>query len=268
MKILSLQPKNSEKGFTMTELVIVIPLTSIILITLVGSLFIEYTNILAESARSELRTTGQRLLINLQDELLFTIAYGEQLDANLSDSNAPSGGWRHDSTPQTLIINEVALDSTRRDEDRNIIRREINNCETSGITANPVSINNVIYFVQDNADSIYSNLIKRTIIPTFPTCSIDSVTDLPCSPTTATCIDNAKQTSCPVGGLGTNNCRAQDSVLSENVLDIEIDYFAEDNIAVAFPSAADKVEITLTLGDKVFGKEVEAVVKHTIRKIN
>lgn len=255
-------------GFTMTEIVIIIPLTSIILVTLVGSLFLQYTEVLAESARSDLRTTGQRLLINLQDELLFTIAYGEQIDTNLSDPYAPNGGWVHDSDPQTLIINEVALDSTRRDEDRHIVRRALNPCESSAITANPVAVNNVIYFVEDNPDSNYSNLRKRTIIPTFPTCSIDLATDLPCTPATATCLDNAKITSCPIVNVGTGSCRTEDSLLSENVVDMDIQYFAENNIATAFPSSADKVEITLTLGDKVFGQEVEAEVKHTIRKIN
>ncbi len=262
--------KRNEKqdGFTMTEIAVVIPLTSIILVTLVGSLFLQYTEVLAESARSDLRTTGQRLLINLQDELLFTIAYGEQTDANLSDPFAPSGGWTHNSDPQTLIINEVALDSTRRDEDRHIVRRALNPCETSDITDNPVAINNVIYFVEENPDSNYSNLRKRTLVPTFSTCSIDVATDNPCTPTTSTCLDNAKLTSCPAGNVGSGNCRTEDSLLSENVVDMQVRYFAEDNIETTFPSSADKVEITLTLGDKVFGQEVEAEVKHTIRKIN
>ena len=261
------QPKN-ENGFTMTELLVVIPLTSIILVTLVGSLFIQYTNVLAESARSELRTTGQRLLINLQDELLFTIAYGEQIDANLSDPFAPSGGWQHDSDPQTLIINEVALDSTRRDEDRHIVRRALNTCETSAVTANPVAINNVVYFVQDEPDSNYDSLRKRTLTPTFPTCSIDLTTGEPCTPTTATCLDNVKRTTCPAGNVGAGNCTTEDSILTENVLDLDIKYFAQNNVETTFPSSADKVEITLLMGDKVFGKEVEAEVKHTIRKIN
>jgi type II secretory pathway pseudopilin PulG len=257
-----------EHGFTMTELLVVIPLTSIILITLVGSLFIEYTNILAESARSDLRTTGQRLLINLQDELLFTIAYGEQADSTLSDPYAPSGGWTHSSDPQTLIINEVALDSTRRDEDRHIVRRALNNCETTPETGNPVAINNVIYFVQDEPGSNYDSLRKRTLTPTYGTCSIDIDSGDPCTPTTTTCLDNAKKTSCPAGNIGNGNCETEDSILSENVIDLDIKYFAENNVQTIFPSSADKVEITLVMGDKVFGKEIQTEVKHTIRKIN
>ena len=268
MKFLKI--KKSEKGFSIIELLIAIPLTTIILVILISVLFTQYTNSLAESARTNLRTAGQTLLINLQDELLFTIAYGEQLDVGLVDPNEPSGGWRYDSSPfPTLIINEIALDSTRRDEDRNIVRQRIvPNCESSSISANPVALNNVIYFVEKSADDRFGTLKKRTIIPEYNLCSIDSVTDGPCTPVTSTCRDNAKETSCPLAAVGTNNCTRAESTLTENVVDMQIQYFAEDNVPTSFPSAADKVEIVLTLGDTVYGKDVEAEIKHTIRKIN
>ncbi len=102
----------------------------------------------------------QTLLINLQDELLFTIAYGEGLNTDLSDAYAPTGGWSYDTTPQTLVINEIALDSTRRDESRNIVRQRTNNCETSPVTANGVAINNVIYFV---ARDVLIRILMRSI---------------------------------------------------------------------------------------------------------
>ena len=157
---------------------------------------------------------------------------------------------------------------TRRDEDRQIVRRQINNCTTSAITDNPVAINNVIYFVEDVPGSEYDRLYKRTVTPTFGTCSIDLVTGDPCVPSTATCKGNAKETTCPSADVGTGNCTGADSLLSENVLDFQISYFEEDNVETTFPSAADKIEVVLTLGDKVFGKQVQTEIRHTIRKIN
>ena len=263
-----IKAKQTEKGFTTIELLISIPIASIVLVTLFAALFTQYTSVLAESARSNLRTSGQTLLINLQDELLFTIAYGEQMDVNLTDPYEPIGGWAHNSDPQTLIINEVALDSTRRDEDRHIVRREINDCATSSVTANPVAINNVIYFVQDNPDSDFDSLYKRTIVPTYNLCGIDQVSEDPCSAETSTCLGNAKVTTCPEANVGTGNCEQKDSLLTDKVVDIDIQYFSENNVSTPFPSAADKLEVTLTLGDKVYGRNVEVEVKHTIRKIN
>lgn len=257
-----------QKGITIVEILIVLPLASLIMVTLLSVLFNQYTDSILESTRSNLRSSGQALLINLQDELLFTIAYGEEIDDELTDPYAPSGGWTYNTNPNTLIINEVALDSTRRDDDRHIVRRQINNCESSSVTSNPVSINNVIYFIQDNPDSEYSNLYKRTLTPAYTTCSIDTSTGDPCTPISSTCRDNAKVTTCPKTEVGNNNCEDEDSLLSENVIDMQLTYFAKDNVVTPYPSAADKIEVTLTLGEKVYGREAVAVVNHTIRKIN
>jgi type II secretory pathway pseudopilin PulG len=257
-----------QDGLTIIELLIAIPIASMIIIVIIGSLFTQYTAVLAESARSNLRSNGQTLLINLQDELLFTIAYGEELNTDLTDAHQPTDGWSYDSTPQTLIINEIALDSARRDESRNIVRQRTNNCETSPVTSNGAAINNVIYFIQQDPGNEFGSLVKRTITPVYDLCSIDRSTDTPCTPVTATCFGNAKETSCPAEYVGTGACSRSDSVLSENIKDISIEYFSENNILTTFPSAADKIEIVLTLGDTVYGREVEAIVKHTIRKIN
>ena len=261
--------RNSKNhGYTIVEILIVIPLASILVLVLISALFTQYTNSVAESRRTSLRASGQSILINLQDELLFTIAYSEDLEPRLTDVNEPSGGWTHDTTPETLIINEIALDSARRDETRHIVRQRVNDCETSSITANPLAVNNVIYFVEAIADSNYSNLKKRTVTPDYNLCGIDLNTGDPCTPETVDCRGNAKKMTCPEAEVGNNGCEAADTVLTDKVLDFNITYFAEGNVETVFPSAADKIEVELVLGDKVFGKDVEAVVKHTIRKIN
>jgi len=257
-----------ERGFTLVELLIVIPMASLIIVILLSALFTQYTQVIAESAKSNLRSSGQTLLINLQDELLFTISYGEQLNADLTDPYEPAGGWANDSTPETLIINEIALDSTRQDEDRHIIRQRINDCESSSISSNTVALNNVIYFVADNPTSNQDTLFKRTITPTYNLCSIDSVTGNPCTPVSATCLGNAKVTSCPEDQVGNGNCQVKDQVLSDKVENLQITYFAKNNVETEFPSSANKVEVVLTLSDKVYGKRVSVEVKHTIRKVN
>ena len=267
MKIFS--KLNNQQGFTLTELLIAIPLATLLTTVMIGTLFAQYTEVLAQSAKSNLRGQGQSLLINLQDELLFTIAYGEILDVGLVDPHQPSGGWSYNTSPQTLIINEIALDSTRRDSDRHIVRQQLNPCETSPITSNPVALNNVIYFIGDNPDSDFDTLYKRTITPGYALCGIDSVTGDPCTVgVESTCDGNAKTTTCPADEVGTGGCTTKDFVLSENVSDLQIRYFAENNVETSIPSSADMIEVTMTLADRVYGKDVTVDVKHTIRKVN
>jgi len=257
-----------QQGFSLIELMIALPIISIIVIVLIAALFNQYANTLAESGRTSLRASGQTILINLQDELLFTIAYGEELENRLVDPNEPSGGWTYDTDPQTLIINEIAIDSTRRDDTRSIVRQRVNDCASSSITANPLAINNVFYFVEPNDSGDYSTLYKRTVVPEYDLCSIDTDTGDPCTPVSTTCRSVAKETTCPESAVGDDGCTTRDSPLSENVLDFEIRYYAEGNVETPIPSAADKIEIELTLGDRIFGKDIETVVKHTVRKIN
>ena len=257
-----------QAGFTIGEIMVAISLALLLSGLLFGTLFSQYVSVLVESSRSDLRSNGQAILVNLQDELLFTIFFGEEINEDLTDPNAPAGGWSHNTDPSTLIINETALDSVRSDADRNIIRKEVNNCETNPITSNPPAVNNVIYFVEDNPGNDYKTLYKRTITPTYNICGIDSVTGNPCTPTTATCKNNVKLQSCPDSIVGTGGCVVADNALTNNVVDFQVQYFTVDNTPTSFPSSANKVDITLTLGDELYGREVQAVVNHTIRKIN
>ncbi len=258
----------SQIGLTLIELIVSITVASIIIVSLISILFSQYGSIMAESKRADLRTNGQALLTALQDELLFTIEYGQALHPDLVDDFAPTGGWTYDTNPDTLIINEIALDAARADNNRNIIRQRLSDCETSQITDNPVAINNIIYFTQDNPGSLYKSLYKRTVTPTYSTCSIDRSTGDPCTPATSTCLPNAKQTSCPLASVGTGSCTKKDSILSNNVLDFTIKYYELNNVETPFPSAAEKIDVTLVLGDKIFGRDVQVEINHTIRKIN
>ena len=114
-----------ERGYTIPELLIAVSVASVIMVVVVSTLFSGYISVLAESREADLRTEAQSLLINMQDELLFTIGFSETTDADLDDAYEPTGGWQYDSVPETLIINEIALDSTRRDDDRDQQHRHL-----------------------------------------------------------------------------------------------------------------------------------------------
>lgn len=268
-KLPALRSRLDSRGVTITELLVILPVVTILIVFLVGILFSQYGSVLAEAKRSSLRAEAQAIMTGIQDEFLFSISYGEALDPLLADNFAPSGGWAFDTDPSTLIIYEIALDSNRQDEDRNIVRRRVTDCVTSPINSNPFAANNIVYFVEDDSGSNYDRLMKRSIAPTYALCSIDRTTGNPCVPATSVCQDNYRTTSCPAAEVsGDPDCFREDIVLTENVIDFDIQYFQEGNVATSSASSADQLEMTLVLGDVVFGRDVEVEVKHRIRKIN
>lgn len=261
--------QHDRKGITITELVVVLPIITIVIVLLVGILFSQYGTVLAEARRSSLRAEAQSILNGLQDEFLFSITFGQELDDGLNDPHAPMGGWDFDTDPSTLIIYEIALDSNRRDEERKIVRRRLSSCTGTNAELNPTAINNIIYYVEDNPNNNFNQLVRRTVTPTYATCSEDRATGDTCVPTTVTCLDNSRTTSCPADQVAIDpDCDREDVVVNENLVDFNIEYFLEDNIPTPFADSADQLELTMVLGDRVFGRDVEVEVVHRIRKIN
>lgn len=259
---------NNSRGFTIAEIAITLPIAALVVLSLMTLLFSQYSAVLAEVQRSNLRTSGQAFLNALQDELLFTIEYGHTIHEDLGDPHEPSGGWQYDTDPQTLIIHEVAIDAPRADINRNIVRKKITPCESSQVTANPIAINNIIYYLKDNPDNQYKSLYKRTIVPEYDLCGIDQSTGLPCEAVTSSCLGNYRQTSCPEEHVGQNNCTRSDQLLSDQVVDFAISYYQKNNIETSFPSAAEKIEISIVLGDQIFGRDVTVGLNQSMRKIN
>jgi len=259
---------SQQKGFTIPELLVSVFISSVIGFIMFGYLFNQYTFALAQSARMNLRTSGQIMLMNLQDELLFAISYGETTDPELVDLNEPSGGWQFDAEPFPLIISEIALNSRRQASDRKVLRRETNPCASSAITSNNPAIINIIYFLEDVPGSPYNRLVKRTIVPTYSLCGIHETTGDPCNVGNAGCSGMVKETTCPAGDVGSGGCTAIDSVLNENVISMSQTYLDGSGAVVTFPSSATMIQFDLLMGDRVYGRDVEVELTHTVRKIN
>ncbi len=237
-----------KKGFTIVEMVIVIPIMSIIalgVITLVMNMFFQ---IMANNARLNLLLEAQTVLLSLQDELLFTTNYGEEIMSDLGDAYAPAGGWDFDTSPETLIVYETTLTAPRRDPDREFVYK--NSCSGS------LAFDNVIYFAEENTDNDYYTLYRRILTPQYTTCN-----------------DNYRVQTCPTAFVGSSPCESPDSIISDRLVDFEVDYYDIDNSLIdtdagGTPLDAEKITIKLELGDNLFGQEVSAKSSITMRKIN
>ena len=246
--------KKSNHGFTVIELIVILPIVAFIMTSLIVVAQTTFFRILSNNAEASLKLESQTALFSLQDELLFATDFGEVKTNDLNDPFQPSGGWRYDTDPDTLIIYETSLNAPRREPDREFVYKQIYNCSSP---YNPIAVDNVIYFTKDNPDNDYKTLYRRVLTPQYNTCN-----------------NNYRDQSCPTeANFGTGGCGVVDNKLSDKVVDFEVEYYDVDNNLVdvdgsGSPLEGEKIKVTLKLGNLVYGKDVEAQSNLTMRKIN
>jgi len=243
--------QDSSRGFSLVEILIALPIASVLALVITTTMYTQYGDLQKSTARVNLRMEGEITLISLEDELLFSTDFGEYMKSDLSDSYAPPGGWSSNTTPNTLIVYETALTADRRDANRDFVFKNLYGCSS---VYNPIAIDNLMYFTQDNAKGDYKTLFRRTVTPQYTTCNT-----------------NFKIQSCPAANVGSGGCNSADAILSDKVVDFTIDYYDEDNVFI--PSTgniwdAEKVKVNLTLGEKIFGDNIQVVTSITMKKVN
>jgi len=239
--------KNKRSGFTILEILIALPLVTILSVVISSTVFNQYGQLLQGSARARLRVEGETTLLSLEDELLFTTNFAIGKSTDLVDVNAPSGGWTDNTTPtETLIVYETALDADRRDPNRDFIYKKQGSCGSSY----NIAINNIMYFTTDNPGDNYRTLYRRTLVPQYVTCGI-----------------NFKTQTCPRTALA-SPCVQVDAELSNKVVDFQLSYFDENNIEVTNPLSAELIKMTLVLGERIYGKDISVATTIAMKKIN
>lgn len=97
-------------GFTLVELLMVIAVTAIVVIGFLGIVSNYFVIISRNNNLSEMTVTSQNLLRATVENLRF--GDGVRQTNQLTDANAPSGGWNTTNTVFVIIIAVPALDST------------------------------------------------------------------------------------------------------------------------------------------------------------
>jgi prepilin-type N-terminal cleavage/methylation domain-containing protein len=238
---------SKQYGFTILEVIIVIPIASILSIVLATTIFEQYGQLLQNSARARMKMEGEVTLLSLEDELLFTTGYGQTKSSDLTDSNAPTGGWTHNTAPNdTLIVYETALTHDRRDPDREFVYKKQTNCSSSY----NIALNNLMYFTVKNTNNQYYSLYRRTLVPQYETCGI-----------------NYKKQTCPASSV-VSPCDSADALLSDKVVSFQIEYFDENNVATTDPAAAELIKMRLGLGERIYGESIDVESTISMKKVN
>ncbi len=236
-----------EEGFTMLEVLIALPIATMLSLILATTMFDQYGQLLQGAARARLRMEGEILLLSLEDELLFSTDFANVESSDLTDGYEPVGGWTYNTTPNdTLIVYETALTADRRDPDREFVYKKSGACSSSY----NIAINNLIYFTQPISGSNYRKLLRRTLVPQYQTCGV-----------------NYKKQTCPAATV-TTPCTGPDAELSNKVVDFQVEYFDENNVALSAPASAELVKLKLVLGEKIYGKDIVVPTTITMKKVN
>ncbi len=247
-KYVNSSKKPDQKGFTLLEILIALPIASMLSLVIAGTMFNQYGQLLQGSARARLRMEGEILLLSLEDELLFATDFATAKSNDLVDVNAPpTPGWTYNTTPtDTLIVYETALTADRRDPDRDFVYKRGGTCASSF----NIAINNLMYFTTDNPNDNYRTLYRRTLVPQYATCGI-----------------NFKKQTCPATAVA-SPCTNSDTLLSNKVVDFQVEYFDDNNVALTSPETAELVKLTLTLGEKIYGENILVPTTISMKKVN
>lgn len=238
--------KNSQKGFTLVEILVISPILLIIVLGTVTFLFNAFGRITQQNGQLNLQLEAQNILFGLQDDIWYANQFVSINNSNLTDAYAPIGGWTYNTTPPTLIISTAALTKSHRDPDRQLIYLNESTCSPiDGNGINSVLYNNVIYFVSG------INLFKRTL--TAPTGL--AICGIPYRP--QTCPADHTTSTCP-----------GDILLSDHINSFGVTYYETDNTTTTTPENAKSVKVSLGLKDKAYGEDIFASSSLRLRKIN
>jgi hypothetical protein len=235
----------NEQGFTLVELLIMAPIMILTIVFLMSFLFNQYGDLIKQGAQINLQTEAQVITFSMEDDVFFANGFVQDLNAGLSDSYQPSGGWKYNTTPQTLIISDPAKTKSHRDANRQPVYINTVGCDASVVDQNDPLYNNIIYFVSG------TNLYKRIVS----------------APSTMnTCGTSFQKQSCPAGH--TSTACPPDRILTDKLSSFVVTYLDNNNVTVTDPELADRIKVVLTLKDKAYGDDITSSSTITLKKLN
>lgn len=243
---------NRQKGFTLAELLVVMPAMFMVAAFLAAFLVTLYSEALIKNGKLELGIEAQNTLFNLRDDLFFANRFAGTIQPDANDPYAPSGGWNA-LTHDALIVYEAAYDKNRQTPSRQLVfeRDKPYPCNAPNLNENQISTNTMVFFVSNGT------LYKRTLIPNQ----------------TNNCLATFRLNTCPAANV-TPTCPA-DSILATNVKSLSFTYYNrtgdqinEDTFAADIDRfiQVQRADVTLELEKKVAGEPINAIATISVKK--
>ena len=227
-----------KRGLSTLEISLIAPLIIITGIVLASLLIRLYGQVVTESHKVLLRAEAQSVVRQLQVDLQTTSSLRSTISDNVQDENQPSAGWLSNTTPPTLITENLLADRTS-DTPSKAIRLQPDCLDAAPLYK--------IYYLQPQQADNQLRLLRRTLVPA----------------PAALCGTSRDATSCPAD-MARPSCPA-DSVISENISDLTITYFnaageplhVKDPTSNETPDQAHSAEIIVTLAESLYGQVIK-----------
>lgn len=169
---------NRQAGFTIIEVAVVAPIMILTLAVFLNFLITLYVTTLQQNGLTEMISDNDKALSVIRNDLYLTDGFRTTNDANLTDPNAPSGGWSFStSSPstnyRTFIAGVLGTTKVQQDPTRDIVYLNQYGCNVPSL--NPPMVNNYIYYTKqtgvdsDGTTPVYG-LYRRILVDTSSTC--------------------------------------------------------------------------------------------------
>lgn len=261
--------KKQHHGFTLIEVLITVPIFMLVIAAAITFLVNLYAQVLAKDARVDMALETQNAFNAIQNDLFFGRNFAAQPNTSMVDVNGPQGtaqSWNFNTSPATLIVYQIALDSPYQSGSRQIVYQKTAasgySCDPANIELNPPVLTNLIYYIDAS-----SNLRRRVLVP---------------DPVNPRCANPFLVETCPAAGTrvrqdtstssSTVACPA-DITLASGVTAFTVDYYDTNGNLINMssggtPFQADKVTIKLTLSRSVAGDTSAYSGELNVKKIN
>lgn len=258
-----------QRGFTLIEVLITVPIFMLVIAGIITFMVNLYVQILVKDARTEMALEAQTTLNNLQNDLFFGRNFAAQPNGSMVDANGPQGtaqSWNFNTTPSTLIVYQIALDSPYQSGSRQVVYQKAAasgySCDPSTIEQNPPVLNNLIYYI-DAAN----NLRRRVLVPDPVNQRCSNPFLAQSCPTASTRVQQVTQTT-----TATVPCPA-DSTLATGVVAFTVTYYDADGNVIntgsgGSPLQAERVTIDITLSRTVAGDTSTYSAEFNVKKMN
>src|SRR5262245_59728066 len=134
--------RQRSRGFTLVELLVVIPSTLIVIAVLTATLISLLGDLLVKNGRQQLEIDAQSALFTIRDDPFFAARFAGDNQTGTIDPYAPGGSWNA-IADKAFIIYEASLDANRQAATRQLIyeRDQPHPCNDAAVNENQYSTN-------------------------------------------------------------------------------------------------------------------------------
>lgn len=257
-----LSMRHVKAGFTIVEVAVIAPIVILAIGAIIAAIVVLTGDTLANQAEARLADGTQTALAIIDQDIQRAGGFLAAQAVPTSQRYRPDGPNHLASTGvagsgQMLLLNSLVTDREPSVADRRLIytQHPTGSCADTIITANTPWRYTLAYFVKDN------RLVRRAIMrlngdgqPTEPICH--QPWQLP---------------TCDKAQVDNRTCRAEDTIVADNITAIKVEYFTSARSGSPLPTAdtanptdrqtaldtTDTVRVSVTSGQQVAGRSVE-----------